>query len=147
MHRAIELALQAEAEGNLPIGSVVVLDGKIIAEGRSRLLVPHFHPGHHAETEALKQVSPELWTRRHEMTCYTTLEPCVMCTGTLILHGLGRVVFGGYDTKGGGRFILPHLPPYYENGQGVPSFEGPLLPDLCDPLYERAKIAFAQVDV
>ena len=49
LERAVELALAAEATGNIPIGALVVLDGEIIAEGQNTLLVPHYHPGRHGE--------------------------------------------------------------------------------------------------
>ena len=139
---AVELALKAEEQGNMPVGAVIVLDGAIIAEGPNALLVPDFHPGRHAEMEALKQVPVELWPRAQEMTCYTTLEPCCMCFGSLLLHGIGRVVFGAIDKKGGSHVLLPHLPEYYKDSDKVFEWIGPLQPDICDPLYERAAKRF-----
>jgi tRNA(adenine34) deaminase len=65
-----------------------------------------------------------------------------MCTGTLLLHGFGRVVFGAEDTEGGGSQMLAHLPDYYAGGAGVPVWVGPLLPEVCDPLYARVKARF-----
>ena len=106
LERAIELALSAEQQGNLPIGAVVTLDGKILGEGSNRMASPQYNPGRHAEIEALRAVRPEAWERAAEMTCYSTLEPCVMCTGTLLLHGVGRVVFGASDVGGGGGSAL-----------------------------------------
>lgn len=146
MQRAIELALASEREGNLPVGAVVTLDGEAVGEGYSAVLEPEYNPGRHAEVVALRDVDNELWPRAGEMTCYTTLEPCVMCAGTLLLHGIGRVVFGARDRLGGAECILDHLPPYYDEG-GVYDWEGPLLPDECDPLYERAHEAFEQLPV
>ena len=64
----------------------------------------------------------------------------------LLLHGIGRVVFGAYDPLGGGSYILANLPAYYAGGAGVPEWLGPLLPDDCNPLYERAAGRFAAVD-
>jgi tRNA(Arg) A34 adenosine deaminase TadA len=146
LQRAIELALRAEAKGNLPVGAVIVLDNTVIAEGESMIFEPIFHPGRHAEVQALGQVAPEMWKRRREMTCYTTLEPCVMCLGTLLLHGVGRVVFGANDPLGGAGSMLAHLPPYYKGGIGTPEWTGPILPELCDALYARAKDRFAERD-
>lgn len=146
MKRAIELARQGELDGNVPVGAVIVLDGEIIAEGNSRLLEPEYHPGRHAECEALRAVPVELWPRAGEMTCYSTLEPCVMCAGTLLLHGVGRVVFGAVDKLGGAGGILNHLPPYYDEG-GVYRWDGPLMPAECDPLYARADEIFAELPV
>jgi tRNA(adenine34) deaminase len=77
------------------------------------------------------------------MTCYTTLEPCVMCAGALLLHGIGRVVFGTTDTEGGAGVLLSHLPDYYKGGAaGVPLWIGPTLPEVCDELYARVRARF-----
>jgi tRNA(adenine34) deaminase len=146
LHRAIERALQAEQKGNLPVGAVIVLDDAVVAEGESAIFAPVFHPGLHAEIQALRHVAPELWKRRREMTCYTTLEPCVMCLGALLLHGVGRVIFGSNDPLGGAGSMLAHLPPYYEGGIGTPEWIGPVLPEVCDALYARTKDRFAERD-
>ena len=146
LHRAVELALAAEAAGNLPIGAVLTLDAEVIAEAGNAVLIPNYHPGRHAEIEALGRVPVTLWPRAREMTCYTTLEPCVMCTGALLLHGVGRVVFGSEDREGGGgQRTLAHLPDYYANGAGVPLWHGPLLAEICDPLYERLQKRFNEL--
>ncbi|MGA9997152.1 MAG: nucleoside deaminase [Pyrinomonadaceae bacterium] len=139
---AVRLALEAERAGNLPIGVVLTLGDEMIAEAGNALLVPYYHPGRHAEIEALQRVPAKLWSRSREMTCYTTLEPCVMCMGTLLLHGFGRVVFGAEDRRGGAGVVLKHLPEYYANGAGIPLWIGPLMPELCDALYERVTKRF-----
>jgi len=136
-HRAIHLALEAEGRGDLPVGAVVMLDGEVIAEAGNAVLVPAYHPGRHAETEALSRVPANLWPRGREMTVYTTLEPCVMCAGAMLLHGVGRVVFGALDPLGGAGELLARLPAYYEGGAGVPEWVGPVMPELCDPLFHR----------
>lgn len=145
--RAIQIALEAEQRGNLPIGAVITLDNKIIAEAGNSILSPVYHPGRHAEMEALRNVSAELWLRSPEMTCYSTLEPCVMCFGALLLHGIGRVVYGAEDTGGGFRAIVNHLPYYYASGLGVPELVGPVAADHCDELYKRALARFDQLPV
>ena len=142
LHRAVRLALDAERLGNLPIGALITLDDEVIAEAGNSVLVPHYHPGRHAEMEALRRVPERLWPRSREMTCYTTLEPCVMCIGALLLHGVGRVVFGTEDKEGGAGIVLSHLPEYYAHGAGVPAWIGPLLPEICDALYRRAAERF-----
>ena len=143
LQRAVTQALAAEKRGNLPIGAVITLDGQVIAAAGNAMRVPHYHPGRHAEIEALKAVPVELWPRAAEMTCYSTLEPCVMCTGTILLHGIGRVVFGALDQAGGGGCLLPNLPPYYDDRNHVPVWIGPALPDVCDALAARAFAAYA----
>ena len=148
MERAVQLALAAEARGNLAIGALITLatDGhsEVIGEGQNAILRPHHDPGRHAEVEAIRSIRHELWPRARAMTCYTTLEPCVMCMGTLLLHGVRRVVFGARDSEGGASHVLAYLPPYYRNGPQQPAMEwvGPVLPDRCDELYQRARDRF-----
>jgi len=137
MRRALHLALEAEARGDLPVGALVTLNDEVVAEAGNAVLVPTYHPGRHAETEALRRVPESLWPRGREMTVYTTLEPCVMCAGAILLHGVGRVVFGAIDTLGGAGRLLARLPAYYKGGAGVPVWVGPLMPELCDPLLRR----------
>jgi tRNA(adenine34) deaminase len=144
LERAVELALQAEHTGNLPVGAVLVLGGTIIAEGTSSVVSPVYDPGAHAEMRTLASADKSLWPRAREMTCYTTLEPCVMCMGALLLHGVGRVVFGATDVEGGAGRMLLHLPPYYA-GRQVFEWLGPMLPEVCDPLYRRVDAGFAKL--
>ena len=145
--RAIQIALDAEARGNLPVGAVITLDDNIIAEAGSSILTPVYHPGRHAEMEALRRVPVELWQRGREMTCYTTLEPCVMCFGGLLLHGIGRIVFGAEDQQGGASSLLSHLPGYYAGGKGVPQWIGPVAAERCDELCKRTLEKFERLPV
>lgn len=142
LRRAVALALAAERRGDLPVGAVVTLGEEVIAEAGNGVLVPAYHPGRHAEIEALARVPASAWPRAREMTCYTTLEPCVMCAGALVLHGFGRVVFGALDPLGGAGQLLAHLPDYYAGGAGVPAWVGPVMPDVCDPLFRRVLSRF-----
>ena len=137
LHRAMELALQAEAEGNLPIGAVIVLDGRIIAEGRNAIWSPLPAATRHAEMEALWSVDPALWPRAGEMTLYTTLEPCLMCAGAIMLHRIGRLVFGAADPYGGIGEGLAHGPPYFQKTHAAMCWEGPALPTECGALLAR----------
>ena len=137
MHRAIELALLAEQEGNLPVGTVICLDGEVVAEGRSAIWVPKFDATRHAEMEALRAVPADLWKSSGEMSLYTTLEPCLMCFGSILLHGIGRVVFGSSDSYGGPGSVLSHLPPYFQERFENTQWWGPIMPSECDPLHER----------
>jgi tRNA(adenine34) deaminase len=145
--RAIQIALDAEVRGNLPVGALITLDENIIAEAGSSILAPVYHPGRHAEMEALQRVPVELWRRSREMTCYTTLEPCVMCFGALLLHGIGRIVFGAEDSQGGASSLLSHLPEYYAGGKGVPEWIGPVAAELCNELYKRTLEKFDRLPV
>ena len=144
LERVIRLALDNEADGGLPVGALVALDGRVVAEGASQVPGPPYHPGRHAEMMALSRVEVELWPRAEEMTVVTTLEPCLMCFGACLLHGIGRVVFGAHDRLGGAGFIRDSLPPYY-GPWGGPRWIGPLDPERCDPLYQRTDRAFAKL--
>jgi tRNA(adenine34) deaminase len=147
LRRAVTLACRAEEDGNLPIGAVITLDDQAIAEACNGILVPHYHPGRHAEMEAMRRVPIHFWRRSREMTCYTTLEPCVMCMGAVLLHGIGRVVFGATDVEGGAGPVLACLPSYYANGRGRPAWVGPGLPEVCDALYKRVLERFDKLPV
>ncbi|MGA9531570.1 MAG: nucleoside deaminase [Anaerolineales bacterium] len=136
--RAVELAHEADQRGNLPIGALIVLDGEIIAEGRNAIWAPTYRPNRHAELEALRMVHSDLWQRATEMTLYSTLEPCLMCTGAILLHRIGQVRFGTTDPFGGSRPILERLPPYFESVFADTSWDGPLDLERCQPLHERA---------
>lgn len=142
IQRAVDLALEAEQAGNLPVGALIVLKGEVIAEGRNALLKPIYQPGNHAEIMALRSVDPALWSQASEMICYTSLEPCLMCYSTLLLHGVGQIVFGADDPEGGFRYILSALPPFYGHHASPPRWSGPLNPALCEPLYQRTLDGF-----
>jgi len=135
--RAIELALEAEKQGNLPIGAVITLDGRVVAEGKNSIWAPVFNPNRHAEVEALRNVPEDLWGYSRKMTLYTTLEPCLMCTGAILLHRLNQVVYGSSDTYGGASSIFGHMPTYFEDELAKIAWIGPAYPGECDKLFER----------
>jgi tRNA(adenine34) deaminase len=115
LNRANQLAYEAERAGNVPIGAVIALEGRVIAEGRNAVYRPFRHPGRHAETEALRAVPDDLWPRAREMTCYASLEPCLMCLSSLYFHGVQRIVFGASAPAGGGGYLIDD-PPWYMRG-------------------------------
>ena len=135
---AIRLALEAESEGNLPIGCVVTLAGRVVAEGRSRIWEPVFDATRHAEIEALRELPRKHLARAPELTLYTTLEPCMMCAGAIYLHRIGRVVFGAKDDYGGLPVHDVELPAYFAKRRSQSRWEGPALSEECDPLFVRA---------
>ena len=137
MQLAIELALLAEREGNLPVGAVISMEGEVVAEGRSAIWVPWFDATRHAEVEALRAVPKGLWGSSEHMSLYTTLEPCLMCLGSILLHRIGRVVFGSSDPYGGANPVLSHLPTYFQERLDSTEMLGPVMPAECDPLYVR----------
>jgi tRNA(adenine34) deaminase len=142
---AVRLALQAEKQGNLPIAAVITLADRVIATGSNEIFFPEYHPGRHAEMRALQAVPVNCWPQAANLTCYTTLEPCLMCGGALLLHGVGRVVFGAADPQGGAHYLLPHLPPFYQHAPNLPRWIGPVWPTVCAPLYQRAAQRFSAV--
>lgn len=101
MRRALELAQQAQAQGEVPVGAVVVHRNRIVGEGWNRPIARH-DPSAHAEIEALRDAgrSGEQY-RLPDTTLYVTLEPCVMCVGALIHARVARLVFGARDPKTG----------------------------------------------
>lgn len=137
MNRTIELALQAEREGNLPVGSLITLEGEIVAEGYSKVYLPRFDLTRHAEMEAIRALPPELWNDPSKLSIYTTLEPCLMCLGAILLHGIGRVVIGTGDHYGGAEVIREKLPPFFKERFEETEWVNPLMPAECDPLHQR----------
>ena len=89
LREAIRLAKEAEQKGNLPIGAVIVLDGQIIARGMNAIWQPAIELTRHAEIESLRSLPPNLLASCAEMTLFTTLEPCLMCAGAILLHQIG----------------------------------------------------------
>lgn len=102
MRRALALAGEAAAAGEVPVGAVV-LDphGRVIAEGRNTREQTH-DPTGHAEIEALRRAAASTgsWNLAGH-TLAVTLEPCIMCAGAILQARIGRVVFGAWDDKAG----------------------------------------------
>ena len=101
MGEALALAAQAAAEGEVPVGCVIVCHGKIVGRGRNRRELGKSALAH-AEMEAIDQACKTLggW-RLWECTLYVTLEPCPMCAGAIINARIPRVVYGASDSKCG----------------------------------------------
>ena len=101
MDRALDLAGQAAAAGEVPVGAVIVRDGRIVGEGRNQPIGAH-DPSAHAEIVALRDAGQRLGAYRlPDTTLYVTLEPCPMCIGAMIHARISRVVFGASDPKTG----------------------------------------------
>jgi len=98
---ALEEAKKACAEGEVPVGAVIVHEGQVIAEGHNRREGDR-DPTSHAEMLAIRGASRHLdrW-RLSGSTLYVTMEPCTMCIGAAILARIDRLVFGCFDPKGG----------------------------------------------
>jgi len=101
MLRAYELAQQAGEIDEIPVGAVVVANGKIIGEGYNQSITLN-DPSAHAEMIAIKQAGQSLQNYRMlDCTLYVTLEPCPMCAGLLVHSRIKRLVFGANDLKTG----------------------------------------------
>jgi len=99
--QALELARQAEANGEVPVGAVVVVDGKVCGRGFNSPIRLN-DPSAHAEILALREAAGAFKNYRLQAaTLYATLEPCVMCAGAIVNARLDRVVFGATDSKAG----------------------------------------------
>ena len=93
MAMAIEEARQGRATGGIPIGAVLVHDGKVIGRGHNQRIQKR-SPTLHGEIDALENAGRLPATVYRAATLYTTLSPCSMCTGAILLYGIPRVVIG-----------------------------------------------------
>ncbi|MCB1962468.1 MAG: tRNA adenosine(34) deaminase TadA [Rhodocyclaceae bacterium] len=101
MTAAIDLAQQAAAQGEVPVGAVVVRDGQIIGRGFNQPIGGH-DPCGHAEILALRDAAQRVGNYRLPgCDLYVTLEPCMMCAGAMLHARIRRVVFGAPDPKTG----------------------------------------------
>lgn len=102
MRMALELARGAEQAGEVPVGAVVVHEGRVIGQGHNSPIAMN-DPSAHAEMLALREAAKTLGNYRLEgATLYATLEPCVMCAGALVNARIARLVFGARDLRFGG---------------------------------------------
>ena len=101
MRAAVELAREAGANDEVPVGAVVVLNGEIVGRGFNQLIGRH-DPSAHAEIMALRDAGARLGNYRLPgCELYVTLEPCAMCAGAIMHSRIARVVYGAADPKTG----------------------------------------------
>jgi tRNA(adenine34) deaminase len=109
MRWAIREAEKAGEAGEVPVGAVVVHDGRIVGRGCNQIETLQ-DPTAHAEMIAISAAAGTLGSRRLEgCTLYSTLEPCAMCAGALVLSRIERLVFGAWDPKAGACGSLRNL--------------------------------------
>ena len=115
MHRALELADEAEAAGEVAVGALIERGGEVIGEGNNRV-IRDADPGGHAEMVALRQACRAVGNYRLPgATLFVTLEPCAMCAGAIVHARIRRVVFAARDPRmGAGGSIMnlldhPHM--------------------------------------
>ncbi|HQY36866.1 MAG TPA: nucleoside deaminase [Pseudomonadota bacterium] len=105
LQAAIEEAEAGLAEGGIPIGSVLVYEGRIVGRGHNRR-VQHGSTVLHGEMDALENAGRQPARVYRECTIYTTLSPCAMCSGAILLYGIPRVVIGEHRTFMGEEALL-----------------------------------------
>ena len=135
MRAALDLALQARAAGEVPVGAVVVLDGEIIGRGFNAPISRH-DPSAHAEMMALRDAAQRLGNYRLvDCELFVTIEPCLMCAGAIMHARIARLVYGASDPKTGAcgsvvdafgefnpsRTPNPSRPPLVRGGAPTPS--------------------------
>ena len=129
MQMAIELAEQAASDGEVPVGAVLVFDGKVAGVGRNRR-EKNKNALCHAEIEAIHNACTNLsgW-RLHKGTLYVTLEPCPMCAGAALSARVKRIVYGAPDTNTGALGSVLDLNCHYPLHKA--EVEGGFMEDTC----------------
>ena len=128
MRLALSLAARAEAEGEVPVGAVLVRDDTVIGEGWNRPIGTH-DPSAHAEMLALRDAAKRVGNYRLPgSVMYVTLEPCPMCVGAMIHARVERVVFAAHDAKTGACGSALNLPEHPSHNHRL-RVEGGVLAD------------------
>jgi tRNA(adenine34) deaminase len=101
MRRALELADKAAAQGEVPVGALIIRDGAVIGEGWNQM-IGSSDPTAHAEVVAMRDAARKMGNYRlPKTTLYVTLEPCTMCAGAMIHARIERLVFAASEPKSG----------------------------------------------
>ncbi len=101
MRLALEEARAAARDGEVPVGAILLMDGRVVARGRNRTITD-CDPTAHAEIVALRAAAKELGNYRlGGATLYVTIEPCSMCAGAIVHARIARLIYGCDDPKGG----------------------------------------------
>lgn len=136
MRRALELAAQAEARGEVPVGALVVQGEQVIGEGFNQPITLK-DPTAHAEILALRAAATMLGDYRlGGTTLYVTLEPCPMCAAALVHARVARLVFGAWDPRQGAAGSVFNLVTARAMNHQVDCFGG-VLADECGALLRR----------
>jgi tRNA(adenine34) deaminase len=102
MRLAVALADEAQADGEVPVGALVVIGGQVVGRGRNATIAQH-DPTAHAEMLAIRSACARVGNYRLDgATLYSTLEPCVMCAGALVAARVATLVFAARDLRFGG---------------------------------------------
>ena len=131
MQLALELADRAEAEGEVPVGAVLVRDGEVIGEGWNCPIGQH-DPTAHAEIMALRDAGRRVQNYRlADSTLYVTLEPCPMCASALVHARVKRVVYGAVDPRSGAAGSVFDLLPSDNRFNHYAGVDGGVLAEAC----------------
>jgi tRNA(adenine34) deaminase len=132
MKKAMQEAAKAATAGEVPVGAVVVREGRIIARGSNRP-VNNSDPTAHAEIVALRRAAGKVGNYRlPDCDIYVTVEPCAMCLGALVQARIRRLVFGALDPKAGAVSSIMQFP--FERTNHRPDVLGGVLADECAKL-------------
>ena len=137
MRQAIALAERAGAQGEVPVGAVLVAAGQVLGEGWNCPIATH-DPSAHAEIRALRAAGQRAGNYRlPATTLYVTLEPCPMCASALVHARVARVVYGARDPKGGSCGSVFHLLPPDQRFNHRLECQGDVLGQECGDLLRR----------
>lgn len=136
MRHAIRLAQRAEAQGEVPVGAVLVVNGQCVAEGWNTPITDN-DPTAHAEINAMRLAGQRLSNYRLiDSTLYVTLEPCVMCMGAIAHARVKRLVFGAIDEKRGAVYSALSLADADFLNHQI-DWQGELLAETCGDLLRN----------
>lgn len=129
MRQALDLAREAAARGEVPVGCVIVQGGRVVGQGRNRREEKQ-HTQSHAEMEAIRQANETLGSwRLDDCTLYVTLEPCPMCAGAILNARIPRVYYGARDREMGACGGVLNL--FMEDFPQRPALVGGILEEEC----------------
>jgi tRNA(adenine34) deaminase len=135
MREALKEACKARARGEVPVGAVVVAEGRIIARGSNRPVSTH-DPSAHAEIVALRKAGRKLENYRFSgCDLYVTLEPCAMCLGAVVQARIARLIFGAADPKSGAVHSIMNFP--FDRLNHRPEIVGGVLADACGAVLKE----------
>jgi tRNA(adenine34) deaminase len=134
MRLALEQAAAAQANGEVPVGAVLVRGDEVVAVGANRPVAAH-DPTAHAEIETLRAAGKALNSYRlTDTTLYVTLEPCVMCAAAIVHARVKRVVFGAWDPRAGAAGSIVNVFALQGLNHRVDVFGGVLMEECGDRL-------------
>jgi tRNA(adenine34) deaminase len=129
MKAALQEAAKAATAGEVPVGAVVVRDGRVVSRGSNKP-VRNSDPTAHAEIVALRKAARKAGNYRlPDCDLYVTVEPCAMCLGALVQARIRRLVFGALDPKAGAVLSIMKFP--FERANHWPEIVGGILADEC----------------